>query len=430
MRALAAALIAGLAGSVALADMHELSFRSGEATLRALLHTPQGGAADTVVVDLQGNPGSPLAPQGWLVGPLLDRGVAVFRFNYRGLWGNDGEFHLTNSIGDLRAAMDFLTSTDALAAHGVTPERIVLIGYSYGTAVALVGAAADDRVAAIASLAPCDHGYFGAEFSEPNTPLRGFFEEAKAALFGENGPIRQDAEIFTGDLVRHASENRFPPKAVALRSKKLLFLVGLDDAVCPAEDHFFPLYRALRAASHPATDAEVLPMDHGSRPLGREAIATRLAAWVEDSGREELSTMNWSDERLEAFAQSYTAAWNGGEPNEVAKHYAKDGSLSINGGPPAVGREALAGVAANFMTGFPDLALTFDGLTFGEGAVRYHWTLRGTNTGPGGTGKRVRISGYEAWTLDGDGLVERSLGRFDEAEYRRQLEFGAGPEAE
>lgn len=82
------------------------------------------------------------------------------------------------------------------------------------------------------------------------------------------------------------------------------------------------------------------------------------------------------------------------------------------------------------MTGFPDLSLTFDRLSFEEGAVRYHWTLRGTNTAPGGPGKRVRISGYDAWTFIGDGLVERSLGRFDEAEYRRQLESGAGPEPE
>jgi len=54
-------------------------------------------------------------------------------------------------------------------------------------------------------------------------------------------------------------------------------------------------------------------------------------------------------------------------------------------------------------------------------AWRYRWTLTGTNTGPGGTGRRVRIGGYEEWTIGADGLIARSLGHFDEAEYRRQL---------
>ncbi|MEO6222534.1 MAG: hypothetical protein ABIP90_04740 [Vicinamibacterales bacterium] len=56
----------------------------------------------------------------------------------------------------------------------------------------------------------------------------------------------------------------------------------------------------------------------------------------------------------------------------------------------------------------------------GDGAV-YRWTLTGTDTGPGGSGKAVRISGYEAWQLGADGLIAESMGRFDEADYTRQL---------
>lgn len=38
-----------------------------------------------------------------------------------------------------------------------------------------------------------------------------------------------------------------------------------------------------------------------------------------------------------------------------------------------------------------------------------------------GTGKSVRISGYELWQFDNDGLIENSKGHFDSAEYERQL---------
>jgi len=81
--------------------------------------------------------------------------------------------------------------------------------------------------------------------------------------------------------------------------------------------------------------------------------------------------------------------------------------------------------------------------------TKFHWTLTGTNIGPGGTGKRVRISGYELWKIDNgadgsratwtgkpervdeqggesinDGLIAESKGRFDSAEYERQLKQG------
>ena len=55
----------------------------------------------------------------------------------------------------------------------------------------------------------------------------------------------------------------------------------------------------------------------------------------------------------------------------------------------------------------------------------YKWTLEGTNTGPGGTGNRVRISGFEEWRIGNDGLVAAaSLGNYDAAEYQRQVDHG------
>ena len=56
--------------------------------------------------------------------------------------------------------------------------------------------------------------------------------------------------------------------------------------------------------------------------------------------------------------------------------------------------------------------------------VEYHWTLIGTNTGLGGTVRRVRISGSETWWFGTDGLIASSQGRFDVPEYRRQLQDG------
>jgi SnoaL-like domain len=127
---------------------------------------------------------------------------------------------------------------------------------------------------------------------------------------------------------------------------------------------------------------------------------------------------------LREFAARYTAAWCGRNANNVAAFYSLDGSLSVNGDAPAVGRYAISQLAQSFMTVFPDLHLIMDKLMVQEDGAEYHWTLTGTNTGPGGTGNRVRISGFERWRIGADGLIAVSQGRFDTADYRRQLEGG------
>ena len=128
---------------------------------------------------------------------------------------------------------------------------------------------------------------------------------------------------------------------------------------------------------------------------------------------------------MRRFAEAYTAAWCSQNAASVAAFFAETGSLRINDGAPSFGREAIAAVAQGFMTAFPDLQVFFDDLTFKGDRITYHWTLTGTNTGPGGTGRAVRISGYEVWRMGTDGLIAESHGNFDAEEYRRQLETGA-----
>ena len=124
---------------------------------------------------------------------------------------------------------------------------------------------------------------------------------------------------------------------------------------------------------------------------------------------------------LRDFATRYTAAWCSQDAARVASFFAENGSLKINNGDPSVGRAAITAAAQEFMTAFPDMIVEMDDVTADAGGAVYRWTLTGTNTGPGGTGKTVRISGYEEWTIGPDGLILKSLGHFDEADYHRQL---------
>ncbi len=124
---------------------------------------------------------------------------------------------------------------------------------------------------------------------------------------------------------------------------------------------------------------------------------------------------------LNDFAVHYTAAWCSQNAASVAAHFAERGSLIINGGEPAIGRAAITAAARGFMTAFPDMVVKMDRLEVDGSHIVFHWTLTGTNTRPGGTGRPVRISGFERWRIGADGLIEESKGQFDEAAYQRQL---------
>jgi ketosteroid isomerase-like protein len=117
-----------------------------------------------------------------------------------------------------------------------------------------------------------------------------------------------------------------------------------------------------------------------------------------------------------------TAAWCSQDAASVAAFFAPDGSLRVNDNAPAVGRHAITEVANGFMMAFPDMKVLMDDITVQGDTAVYHWTLVGANTGPGGTGRSVRISGFEEWRMNADGLIAESLGHFDNQDYQRQLD--------
>lgn len=116
---------------------------------------------------------------------------------------------------------------------------------------------------------------------------------------------------------------------------------------------------------------------------------------------------------LQNFAERYTAAWCSQNAASVAAFFSPNGSLCINAGTPAVGRDAITNSVQEFMTAFPDLHVQMDALIVETDSAVYHWTLTGANSGPGGTGQPVRISGFETWKISPEGLIAESQGSFD-----------------
>src|SRR5262245_41131462 len=82
-----------------------------------------------------------------LAADLRDRGWNALVFHYRGCWGSSGGYDLRTIPADVSAAVDFLQSGEYLS---VDPDRIAVIGHSLGGWAAVLAAASDQRLRAVA----------------------------------------------------------------------------------------------------------------------------------------------------------------------------------------------------------------------------------------------------------------------------------------
>ncbi len=127
-----------------------VKFPCGDITLEGEWHLLAGdGTVPAVVVCHPYPPGGGTMHNNVVMAvcqALYEKGIAAFRFNFRGVRGSEGSFG--NGIDereDVKAALDFI-----LTEQRVDKNRVGLAGYSFGAAVSLQVAVNDERVKMLA----------------------------------------------------------------------------------------------------------------------------------------------------------------------------------------------------------------------------------------------------------------------------------------
>lgn len=195
-----------------------VSFRNARGQMLAgLLHGEPGGA---VAVSCHGMLSTKDGEKHLMLAALLaERGVATLRFDFAGRGDSEGDlFDLSysNEMEDLDAAVSYL------AGRGV--QRIGLFGSSMGGTVALMAAARDERIVAIATLAAVGH---------PEAIDERYLQQA--VTWRRQGYIDTEAgRIGCGFLEDAEQHNLIASVGVLLAP--VLVLHGEDDDVIPCSD--------------------------------------------------------------------------------------------------------------------------------------------------------------------------------------------------
>lgn len=249
---------------------------SNRIKLNAYFYAGMGKGSRPTLIWLHGIPGGFEEGKSELAINLSKAGINVLRFNYQGLWGNEGKFIFTNSIKDLSAVNDFINNKENVKKYKIDTARILFAGYSYGTAVVLAGALYDERIENIICIANCDYSYFGRQFIDPNSKIRQFLDDAVKGVFSNKEIFKQDPSIFLKKLSENTGKYDIVKHAEKLLSRKILMISGIEDNMCPVEDHLLPVYRRLRELGHKYLKMEIRKCGHEPPANLQKIILNRI----------------------------------------------------------------------------------------------------------------------------------------------------------
>jgi uncharacterized protein len=223
-----------------------VTFDSDGHRLVGVLYLARGPGPKPTALLLHGCPG--LEKNLDLAAALRDRGWNALMFHYRGCWGSAGRYDLGTIPRDVTAAVDFLAACPAVDA-----DRIAVLGHSMGGWAAIVTAAVEPRLRAVAVYGAAAR--LGAslrlsrdQVEEEFTRFLAVTPEEFAAQIGEVARRLRALDAVTAIgprplLVVHGTQDRWVPVAhareLAARAGPRCRYVEVEGA-----DHAFSWHRA------------------------------------------------------------------------------------------------------------------------------------------------------------------------------------------
>ncbi|GAB2957794.1 alpha/beta hydrolase family protein [Nonomuraea fastidiosa] len=234
-----------------------VTFESAGEDLLGVLHVPAGRGPHPVVVLLHGFPGN---ERNFDLAQALRRaGYAALVFHYRGSWGVGGSWSWGNVLEDAATVVAKVREPEFASAHRLDPARLAVAGHSLGGFAALMTAAADPHIAAVASIAGFDFGAAVAQCREDPGRRAAYVE----AFAGSLTPLKgTSGEALVAEMEAAGDAWRLAGLAPRLADRPVLLVGTGRDDVTPSEVHHDPLVAAYEKHPVERLHHRVLPTDH------------------------------------------------------------------------------------------------------------------------------------------------------------------------
>lgn len=220
------------------------------------------------VIMFHGYPGT--ARHDDMLHALVRMGCVTVSPHFRGAWGSQGKYSITNCIEDAQAIAEYVHGEEFSTRYNVDPDRIYIMGHSMGGNTCIHVTNDLPWVRGTILLAPFDPTYFvrNGRMDDQHFVLQDGYPLHYDGVEGicKNIEDNLDRLIFDSDLEKMARENR-----------NVLCIVGDADIIAPPQDMVQPIWDRICSDKFPGIRPLLyLHTDHdlfGQRIIATEAIA-------------------------------------------------------------------------------------------------------------------------------------------------------------
>jgi pimeloyl-ACP methyl ester carboxylesterase len=253
-------------------------FPSHGAMLNGLVYLPPGGGPHPTALLFHGLPGN---EQNLDLAQALRRaGWAVVTFHYTGAWGSGGRFTLHAGIEDADELIRFLRHPGNATPLALDPDRLLIVGHSYGGYVAAAAAGHAAGVNGVILIAPWDLSHDQRRWSPlpraaRDAAIASGFDDVEGRLTGA------DAAALGREVLASGAALDLAQLAPRLLDKPLLLITATRD---DDDDQAVELSDALRRLGAQRLTREQMDTDHSFNDQ-RIALQASILRWLAENLR-------------------------------------------------------------------------------------------------------------------------------------------------
>ena len=253
----------------------ELTMTSDGSRMPGLAYLASGAGPHPTFVLLHGFPGNEKNLD--LAQVLRRAGFNVVFFHYRGAWGAEGDYRVTQLPDDVAAVLAYLREPDNAESLRIDTDKLSLLGHSLGGWTALATGSRDSDLQCIGAMAPGNIGQWKAGVAANDPSATRFLDYADTLFMLSNF----DSAVLKQELASAPMESldieTFGPQ---LAGKSVLMVTGDTDPVTPGETIIVPAEKAYSAVDNLKVRSMIISGDH-SFSWSRLALSRIVLEWAD-----------------------------------------------------------------------------------------------------------------------------------------------------